>query len=60
MQISIRDSADILRGSVVNMKRHWDWSPDNDIWILEDSITHIPLLIGTRDQVLVEYDLRNS
>lgn len=54
------DSSDILRGFFVSMRRHWDWSPDNDLWILEDSATHEPLLIGTREQVLHEYDLRNS
>lgn len=54
------DSVDILRGLSVSMRRHWDWSPDNDLWVLEDSITHKPLLIGNREQVLREYDLRNS
>ena len=54
------DSADILRALFVNMRRHWAWAPDNDIWILEDSVSQEPLLIGNREQVLQEYDLRNS
>lgn len=58
--VSMYDSADILRGLFVNMRRHWSWAPDNDIWVLEDSVTHEPLLIGNREQVLQEYDLRNS
>ena len=35
-------------------------SPKFENWILEDAKTRKPLLIGTRSQILDEYDRRNK
>lgn len=44
------------RGPKVNARRHWD----GENWILEDAKTRKPLLIGTRAQILDEYDRINK
>lgn len=44
------------RGPKVNARKHWD----GENWILEDAKTKKPLLIGTRSQILDEYDRRNK
>lgn len=43
------------RGPKVNAKRNWDGN-----WILENAKTKKPLLIGTKEQILEEYDRRNE
>lgn len=48
--------SDTLRGPKVNARRHWD----GENWILEDAKTRKPLLIGTRAQILDEYDRINK
>ena len=49
-------TSDTLRGPKVNARRHWD----GENWILEDAKTRKPLLIGTRAQILDEYDRINK
>ena len=49
---NIKEISDTLRGPKVNARRHWD----GENWILEDAKTRKPLLIGTRAQILDEYD----
>ena len=51
-----QDTTDVLRGPKVNARKHWD----GENWILEDAKTRKPLLIGTRSQILDEYDRRNK
>lgn len=46
----------VVRGPKVNARKHWD----GESWILEDAKTRKPLLIGTRSQILDEYDRRNK
>lgn len=52
----IKEISDTLRGPKVNARRHWD----GENWILEDAKTRKPLLIGTRAQILDEYDRINK
>ena len=52
----IKETSDTLRGLKVNARKHWD----GESWILEDAKTRKPLLIGTRSQILDEYDRRNK
>lgn len=52
---NIKETSDTLRGPKVNARKHWD----GESWILEDAKTRKPLLIGTRSQILDEYDHRN-
>ena len=52
----IKETSDTLRGPKVNARKHWD----GESWILEDAKTRKPLLIGTRSQILDEYDRRNK
>ena len=56
----MKENTNRLRGTHVDMRKHWDWSMDNDVWILEDAATHEPLLIGKREQIMNEYDRRNG
>ena len=49
---NIKETSDTLRGLKVNARKHWD----GESWILEDAKTRKPLLIGTRSQILDEYD----
>lgn len=51
-----KEISDTLRGPKVNARRHWD----GENWILEDAKTRKPLLIGTRAQILDEYDRINK
>lgn len=51
-----KETSDTLRGLKVNARKHWD----GESWILEDAKTRKPLLIGTRSQILDEYDRRNK
>lgn len=53
---NIKETSDTLRGPKVNARKHWD----GESWILEDAKTRKPLLIGTRSQILDEYDRRNK
>lgn len=53
---NIKETSDVLKGLKVNARKHWD----GENWILEDAKTRKPLLIGTRDQILDEYDRRNK
>ena len=53
---NIKETSDTLRGLKVNARKHWD----GESWILEDAKTRKPLLIGTRSQILDEYDRRNK
>lgn len=56
---NIKEISDTLRGPKVNARRHWD----GENWILEDAKTRKtrkPLLIGTRAQILDEYDRINK
>lgn len=50
------ETANVLRGPLYNARKHWE----NDTWILEDAITREPILIGTKEQILEEYDIRNN
>lgn len=50
-----QDTTDVLRGPKVNARRNWDGN-----WILENAKTRKPLLIGTKEQILEEYDRRNE
>ena len=50
----MKETSDTLRGPKVNARKHWD----GESWILEDAKTRKPLLIGTRSQILDEYDRR--
>ena len=52
----MKETSDTLRGPKVNARKHWD----GENWILEDAKTRKPLLIGTRSQILDEYDRRNK
>lgn len=52
----MKETSDTLRGPKVNARKHWD----DENWILEDAKTRKPLLIGTRSQILDEYDRRNK
>lgn len=52
----MKETSDTLRGPKVNARKHWD----SENWILEDAKTRKPLLIGTRSQILDEYDRRNK
>ena len=56
MQMNVKEISDTLRGPKVNARRHWD----GENWILEDAKTRKPLLIGTRAQILDEYDRINK
>lgn len=53
---NIKEISDTLRGPKVNARRYWD----GENWILEDAKTRKPLLIGTRAQILDEYDRINK
>lgn len=53
---NIKEISDTLRGPKVNARRHWD----GENWILEVAKTRKPLLIGTRAQILDEYDRINK
>ena len=53
---NIKEISDTLRGPKVNARRHWGRKLD----ILEDAKTRKPLLIGTRAQILDEYDRINK
>ena len=53
---NMKETSDTLRGPKVNARKHWD----GENWILEDAKTRKPLLIGTRSQILDEYDRRNK
>ena len=55
-KIQQNTNSDTLRGPKVNARRHWD----GENWILEDAKTRKPLLIGTRAQILDEYDRINK
>lgn len=61
---NIKETSDTLRGLKVNARKHWDGESckhwDGESWILEDAKTRKPLLIGTRSQILDEYDRRNK
>ena len=46
----------LLRGPVVNMRKHWD----GEHWMLEDPDSRETLLIGTKEQIMDEYDKRNA
>jgi hypothetical protein len=50
-----QDTTDVLRGPKVNARRNWDGN-----WILENSKTRKPLLIGTKKQILEQYDRLNK
>lgn len=52
----MKETSDTLRGPKVNARKHWD----GENWILEDAKTRKPLLIGTRSQILDEYDRRSD
>ena len=54
--VCYKETSDTLRGPKVNARKHWD----GESWILEDAKTRKPLLIGTRSQILDEYDRRNK
>lgn len=56
---NIKEISDTLRGPKVNARRHWD-GENCENWILEDAKTRKPLLIGTRAQILDEYDRINK
>lgn len=56
----MKETTNRLRGTLVDMRKHWDWSVNNDIWVLEDAKTHEPLLVGERKQIMDEYDRRNQ
>lgn len=49
-----------LRGKYVDMIKHWSWDNDNDIWILCQHDTKIPILVGNRSQILKEFDAIES
>ena len=49
----MKETSDTLRGP---KGKHWD----GENWILEDTKTRKPLLIGTSSQILDEYDRRNK
>ena len=53
---NIKETSETLRGPKVNARKHWD----GESWILEDAKTRKPLLIGTRAQILDEYDRINK
>ena len=52
----MKETSDTLKGPKVNARKHWD----GENWILEDAKIRKPLLIGTRSQILDEYDRRNK
>lgn len=54
---SVLDSTDRLRGVKVDMLRHWD--SDNDTWMIVKHDSNEPICIGTREQMLAQYDALN-
>lgn len=54
----MRDTTDLLRGVNVDMRRHW-YDESHDEWQLETHDRNV-LLIGTREQIMSEYDRLNS
>lgn len=44
--------SNVLRGVYVDMRQHWE----EDTWMLCRAGTRIPLVIGSREQILDEYD----
>lgn len=50
-----QDTTDVLRGPKANARRNWDGN-----WILENAKTRKPLLIGTKEQILEQYDRYNE
>lgn len=50
-----QDTTDVLRGPKANARRNWDGN-----WILENAKTREPLLIGTKEQILEQYDRLNK
>ena len=50
------ETADVLRGIKYNARKHWD----GESWILEETETRKPVLVGTREQVLDKYDELNK
>lgn len=49
------DTTDLLRGVNVNMRKHWQ----DDLWQIETHERKV-LLIGTKEQIMQEYDRLNS
>lgn len=47
----------VFRGPFFSMKPH---DLEDDTYFLIDNATEKPILIGTREQILEEYDHRNS
>lgn len=47
----------VFRGPFFSMKPH---DLEDDTYFLIDNATEKPILIGTREQILEEYDRRNS
>lgn len=50
-----QDTTDVLRSPRANARRNWDGN-----WILENAKTRKPLLIGTKEQILEQYDRLNK
>lgn len=46
----------VFKGAKVSMAEHWD----GENYMLIDNKTTEPILIGTREQILAEYDKRNN
>ena len=49
------DTTDLLRGVNVNMRKNWQ----DDLWQIETHERKV-LLVGTKEQILAEYDRLNS
>lgn len=49
------DTTDVLKGVNVDMRKHWQ----DDLWCIETHERKV-LLVGTKEQILAEYDRLNS
>lgn len=47
-------------GKYVDVRKHWSWSESNDIWELLKHESQEPLVIGSREFILEEYDKINE
>lgn len=56
MKDNIGETTNVLKGIKVNARRNWD----GESWILEDTKTRKPLLIGSKEQILERYDQINK
>lgn len=51
----MRETADVLKGIKVDMRRHWDGVQ----WMLEDKNRRV-LLVGSKEKIMEEYDKINN